>query len=88
MKYIKNRFKDQRGISIIETVWVMVLIGMVIAIVGPLFRQFMIGNPAGEGFAGRIMESQTQGVDESSHGNITLVEDCNITVANCNNVKN
>lgn len=88
MRNVMRRFKDQQGISIIEALWVMVLIGTIIAIVGPLFRQFMIGTPPGEGFAGRIMESQTQGVDELSHGNITLIEDCNINVSNCDNVKN
>lgn len=71
----KKILTNEKGISVIETVWVLMIIGMLIAILGPLFRNFLAGSESNPGFAGRIVENQTYGVNEAN-SDIELTEGC------------
>lgn len=86
MKMFFAKLKEHKGISIVEYVWILAFVGTVIAIIGPLFRDFLIGDPPGSGFSGKIIERQTAGVNAANRSNITITEGCTLTVPNCDNL--
>lgn len=86
MKMFFNKLKERKGITIAEYVWILAFIGTIIAFMGPLFQNYMIGDPPGTGFAGKIIERQTAGVNEANHGNISVTEGCDSTISNCINL--
>ena len=72
---LRKTLKNEKGIAFIEGVWVILIFGLLIALLSPLFRNFLSGTEDEPGFAGRIVESKTYGIDERN-SDLVLSEGC------------
>lgn len=87
MEKIKSKFKEEKGLSVMEFVFLAALIGTIIAIVGPYFRLWLVGTSSNPGFAPTVIERQMAGVDSSKNDKkIRIIEGCapEIPVEKCN----
>lgn len=85
--FLKTKIKDERGISVIETLFVLALSASILAFSATAIRQFM-GSPTDEGFAAKVIGRQTKLVDSSTGGDRVLVisEGCVASTSNCSYV--
>lgn len=64
---LSKKIKNEKGIAVLEFIFIMALIGLVISIIGPYFRYWLKGTDESPGFAATVISRQMAGVDQSQN---------------------